>query len=355
MDEHCSGLSRRGFVGGLAAIASATAITGLVSEAKAEADLIAKAPEGFQPFALPGTVVRVKGKGDFPSLMHKNQIWPKPEVAKRLFEKAMLELTGAADLVAAMKRFVHPADLVAVKTNGIAGSQMATSFELVAAVVEAVVAAGVAPERITVFEQYNGYLLASRVGAPKFELPRGVKFSCHNSKDTAVPPVKVYEGITTRYCRQLVEATCVINMPLIKDHSICGYTGAMKNVTHGCINNPEAHHAHGANPQIAMLYAHPIVTSRVRLHVSDGFRLMYDKGPLYKDPNTVVPHGSVYVATDPVALDTVGAKALDDERLKHGLKSLAASGRAPKYIQTGSELGLGVAALEQIRLKSFEI
>jgi uncharacterized protein (DUF362 family) len=355
MDDQDLCLSRRGFIGGLAAVASTAAISGVTASADAATEaLIAKTPNGFAPLSLPGTVVKVTGKGDFPSLMHKNQVWPKPDVAKRLLEKALMELTGAGNLTDAMKHFVHPSDTVAIKPNGIAGGQMATSFELIAPVVEACIAAGVAPERIMVFEQYGSYLLSCRVGAPKFKLPDGVRTAFHNNKDESNAPVKVYEGISTRYCRQLTDATCVINMGLVKDHSICGYTGALKNITHGSINNPEAHHVHYANPQIAMLYANPIVTSRVRLHIADGFRLMYDKGPLHKDANTVVPHGAVYVSTDPVALDTIGVTAVDEERKKHGLKPLAASGRAPKYIQSAAELGLGIADLQQIRLKTFE-
>jgi uncharacterized protein (DUF362 family) len=357
MDDLSLKLSRRSFVGGLAAVASASAVSGIASTAYGATgeSLIAKAPAGFSPLALPGMVVKVTGKGDFPGLMHKNQVWPKADVAKRLLEKAMMELTGAANLTEAMKRFVHPSDVVAIKPNGIAGNGMATSFELVAPVVEACIAAGVAPERITVFEQYGSYLLACRVGAPKFKLPEGVKVGFHNNKDCPMEGIKIYQGITTKFCRQLTEATCVINLGLVKDHSICGYTGALKNITHGSINNPEAHHAHYANPQIAMLYAHPIVTSRVRLHIADGFKLMYDKGPLLKDANTVVPHGAVYVGTDPIALDTVGALAVDEERKKHGLKTLAGSGRGPKYIEAGSELGLGIHDLNQIRMKSYEV
>lgn len=357
MDDCCHRLSRRSFVGGLAAVASAGVVSGLVRESEAAsgtASLIAKAPDGFMPLTLPGTVVKVSGKGDFPSLMHKNQIWPKAEVAKRLLEKAMMELTGASNLVEAMKRIVHPSDTVAIKPNGIASNAMASSFEVIAPIVEACVAAGVPAEQITVYEQYGSYLLACRVGAPKHELPKGVKISFHNNKDESTPSLRVYEGVSTRFCRQLMQATCVINVGLVKDHSICGYTGAMKNITHGSINNPEAHHAHYANPQIAMLYAHPVVTSRVRLHVADGFKLMYDKGPLRKDPNTVVPHGAIYVSTDPIAIDTVGALAVDAERIKHGLPTLARSGRAPKYIETGAELGLGICDINQIRLKSFE-
>ncbi len=104
-----------------------------------------------------------------------------------------------------------------------------------------------------------------------------------------------------------------------------------------------------------MLYNHPIVTSRVRLHITDAFKITYDRGPLDKDPSTRIPHGAVYVSTDPVAHDVVGWQVIEEERKKRHLKSLKESKREPRYIQTASELGLGVADPKQIRLKKFEI
>src|SRR6185436_14754387 len=146
-----------------------------------------------------------------------------------------------------------------------------------------------------------------------------------------------------------------INFSMIKDHSICGYTGTMKNMTHGNINNPHEHHAHQASPQIAMLYNHPIVTSRVRLHITDAFKITYDGGPLDKRPEARIPHGAVYASTDPVALDTVGWKVIDDERKAHGLRSLKDSRREPRYVTTAGEFGLGVRDLNKIDLRTVEI
>ena len=104
-----------------------------------------------------------------------------------------------------------------------------------------------------------------------------------------------------------------------------------------------------------MLYNHPIVTSRVRLHITDGFKIMYDRGPLDRDPKTRIPHGAVYVATDPVAMDRYGWKVVDDERKERKLKSLADVKREPKYIKTAGELGLGVFDINKIRVKSVTV
>ena len=351
-------INRRDFVTtstALAGVGLLSTLPGTAWAADGSESLVAHAPPGFVPLALPGKVVKVSAKGDFASIMHRNQVWPKPEVAKRLLEEALTKLTGAPNMAEAMKKFVHKDDIVAIKPNGIAGSSMSTSFELIAPLVEACIAAGVPANHITVYEQFTSYLLSTRVGAPKYDLPKGVAIAVHNNKDFNMPGVKIYEGITTKYCRTFMAATAVIDVGLIKDHSICGYTGALKNMTHGNINNPEAHHAHYANPQIAMLYAHPIMTSRARLHIADGFRLMYNGGPLFKDTNAVIPHGAVYASTDPVALDAIGSDTVDRERKNHKMRTLAEVGRASKYIQTAGDLGLGVAHLDKIRLDSVEI
>ena len=354
-------LSRRRFVqgagvAGLGAAAGALLRAETVHAAGAES-LIARPPPGFSPMNVPGKVVKVSAKGDFASIMQQNQLWPKAEVAKRLLEKAMMELTGAPNLVEAVKKFIHKDDVVAIKPNGIAGQKghtMAVNFELILPLVEAIIASGVPAEKITVYEQYPGFLMGTRVNVRDWKLPPAVKTATHNNNDHPMPDIRVYQGIPTRYCRQFLEATAVINMTMIKDHSICGYTGTLKNITHGNVNNPHDHHEHQASPQIAMLYNHPIVTSRVRFQITDAFKIMYDRGPLDKDPKTRIPHGAVYASTDPVAMENIGLKVVEDERKARGLKSLAEVKRPARYIQTAADLGLGVGDMNQIRLKTFE-
>lgn len=351
-------LTRRALLASTTAATAASLASGVAHAEDDASPLVAKSPKGFVPLEVPGKVVKVTAKGDFKAAMQPNLLWPKAEVAKRLLEKAMMELTGASNLVEAMKKFISKDDVVAIKPNGIAGQKghtMAVNFELILPVVEAVIALGVPPAKIMVYEQYPSYLAGCRVNVRSFKLPAGVQTATHNNNNHPMPEIKVYQGVGTKYCKQLLDATAVIDMTQIKDHSICGYTGTLKNITHGNINNPHEHHAHTASPQIAMLYNHPIVTSRVRLHITDAFKVTYDKGPLDKDPNTRVLQGSVYAATDPVAMDSVGWQLVDALRKEKGLKSLKDSKREPRYIRTAGELGLGVADLNAIVLRSLEV
>lgn len=326
--------------------------------AKDLSKFVAAPPPGFSPLSLPGKVVRVQKGTDFASLMQPNQLWPKPEVARQMLERVLTELTGAPNAVEAMKKFVHPADVVAIKVNGIAGQKgatMAVNFELIQPMVEAVVAAGVPPEHVTVFEQYPSYLLGTRVGTKGRELPKGVKTGVHGNQDAAMPEVIVWKPVKTRYVRFVTEATAVIDMTMMKDHSICGYTGALKNMTHGQIVNPQDHHTQHANPQIAVLYDHPILKSRVRLHVVDAFKIIYDGGPLDKNPERRIPHGAVYAATDPVSLDAIGWDVIADARKSNGLPPLERVGREPAYIRTAAELGLGILDRNRISLRTVSI
>jgi uncharacterized Fe-S center protein len=162
-------------------------------------------------------------------------------------------------------------------------------------------------------------------------------------------------GKGTRYCRPFTEATAVIDVGQFKDHSICGYTGAMKNITHGTILNPHDFHEHNASPQIAKLYAQDIVKSRVRLHIADVFKVIYDEGPLDTNPNRRIPQEAVYASTDPVALDVVGWALIEKLRKDNSLPTLKDAGREPSYIKIAGELGLGVFDKNRITLREVTI
>jgi uncharacterized protein (DUF362 family) len=158
-------------------------------------------------------------------------------------------------------------------------------------------------------------------------------------------------GRRAKFVRVLTESTALINFALVKDHSICGYTGALKNMTHGCNVNPQDFHDHHASPQIALLAAQDVLRTRSRLCIIDGFKLMAHGGPLYKQPRYVIPHEAVYASTDPVAVDAIGWAEVEKARATFGLKSLSDEGRPPAYIPAAADLGLGIADPKKITLR----
>ncbi len=342
-------VGRRAFLGTAAAVA-ATATTLTPSVAKAAKNLAASPPEGFTPFNAPGKVVKVT-KADS---LQANKLYPKADVAKEVLTKALTELTGKPDLVTAVQQFVHKDDIVVVKVNGIAQSQMATGKELVLPFVEAMIEGGIKAEKITLLEQYAGFFNATRI-TPQ-NVPAGVKIATHaNGNATMDDRLIPGTGVKTKFVRWLTEATAVINFALVKDHSICGYTGALKNMTHGCTINPHDFHVHHASPQIALLYAQDVIKSRVRLCIADAFKVMCNGGPLYKRPEFVKPHDSVYVSTDPVAIDTIGWEVVEKYRADFKLKTLTEEGREPAYIKAAADLGLGIHERSKILLKEVTV
>lgn len=345
-----SAVSRRVFLGGLAAGAA------LIGEGAAYAagqSLAARPPAGFVPLSIPGKVVRVTKSGS----LQPNGLWPTESAAKLMLERVMAELTGKSDMGEAFGKFVHKDDKVAIKPNGIAGRQgatMASNKELVLEIVKGVMAAGVPASNIVIYEQYPSFLagtrVADRAGVVDPAFPAGITAVVHENKDAVMPEIKVM-GIGTKFCRPFTEATAVINVSNIKDHSICGYTGTLKNITHGSCINPHSFHEHNASPQIAELYAQDVVKSRVRLHITDAYKIIYDEGPLDKNKKRRVPHESVYATTDPVALDVIGWGVIEKWRKDNGLPTLKDAGREPTYIRVASELGLGIFDKNRITLR----
>jgi uncharacterized protein (DUF362 family) len=347
--------SRRSFLHGAAATAIGATLlergNALAGEApKPGPNLAASPPPGFTPFSAPGRIVKVKK----PGCLQANQIYPKPDDAKAMLTKALMELTGEADLTAAVGRFVHKDDRVVVKVNGIAGKNHGTSLELVIPFLEAMIASGVPAEKITVLEQYGSFLAGTRIN--QGNVPKGVKVAVHNNSDTTMEERLIPgTGVKTKFARVLTESTAAINFGLMKDHSICGYTGVMKNMSHGTQILPHYFHSHHASPQIAMLYAQDIIKSRVRLCIVDGMQVMAHGGPLDKQPQYRKIHEAVYASTDPVALDTIGWEIVEKTRAEMKLRTLTDEGRPPAYIQAAADLGLGINDRAKIQLTEIAI
>ena len=140
-----------------------------------------------------------------------------------------------------------------------------------------------------------------------------------------------------RVTRDLIEADCLVNMPVAKHHGGAMLTLSMKNWM-GAIDNRtrQGWHRQGLHQCIADFSTYLKPT----LIIIDATRILLDRGPQGPGP-LAHPHEIIF-ATDPVAADTYAATLF---------------GKKPKdvrHIQLAAELGVGCADIEKIKVERVE-
>jgi hypothetical protein len=135
----------------------------------------------------------------------------------------------------------------------------------------------------------------------------------------------------------------VINIPAFKHHGGPFITMAMKNLAFGSITNcPRGHFF--IERFIAEICAFPPLRDKVVLNVMDGLRGQYDRGPV-PAPQFVWPLEHLYVASDPVALDSVGFETLLAKQISAGRLAADKADEVRKKhygLAVAENLGLGV-------------
>jgi hypothetical protein len=86
--------------------------------------------------------------------------------------------------------------------------------------------------------------------------------------------------------------------------------------------------------------------------VCDASRVQVNNGPAYYG-EYAWEYGGLLVSRDPVALDYLGWRIIENRRRETKLKSLKEAGREPKYIITAAQLKLGHA--DEKNIKRIEI
>jgi len=261
-----------------------------------------------------------------------------------LLNQGVMLLTGGNEPAQAWSSLFEPTDVVGIKVNCIAGRHLSTHPEVVAAVVEGLKMAGISEKRIIIWDRLNRDL---RRGG--FEInTSGNGVQCVGNDAVGYDPNLIESGsvgsffsnLLTKYC------TAVVNVPVLKDHDLAGVSLSMKNF-YGAIHNPNKYHDSNCNPYVAELYSHPLIREKVRLTVCDAIVGQYHGGPSYVRAYARRYNG-LLIATDPVALDRVGADIIEAMRRENGLPSLKEQGREPGYIATAAAMGLGIDAPQKI-------
>ncbi len=269
-----------------------------------------------------------------------------------LLDRAITAYTGRKRPVDAWKHIVLQGGakdkVIGIKTNGLGGKGISTHAVLVFAIAERLQQAGVKPGNILIWDRSARDLEAC--GLTINTDPARVR--CFGSDVSGFEDVVEKWGSSqARFSRILTrECAMVINLPILKDHSMAGVTFAMKNM-YGVVERPQELHAGGCNPGVADLNAFPVIRNKIKLTIGDAMSSVYEGGPGFKPEHLWQPNALI-VGEDRVAIDRIAWAILEKKRAEVGLKTLEAAGRPPRYIATAADSthALGVNDPQRIQL-----
>src|SRR5437764_5864799 len=160
----------------------------------------------------------------------------------------------------------------------------------------------------------------------------GIKSSGWRYRNSAPASGKFY---TTKGQDRSFKEALEMNLPVLKDPQSAGVTLALKNMSHGLVNNVSRSHGtqslNACNLFIPAAVQLPAIRNKAVLHILDGVKGVYHGGPSAR-PEFVWEHNTLYFATDPVSLDHVGWEVIDAKRVSVGMKKLAED--APDQVST---------------------
>lgn len=294
-------------------------------------------------------------------------------VIRGMVNRLVLAVTGQPDLPRAWSSLVSPNDKIGIKISAAGGELFTTHRDIVNAIVDGLVAAGHSRKDIIVWDrtldeiaaagyrpEREGYQLRSI--PPKDGYDPGAVFSVPLSGrliwgdlefrgDRGKAPLVSEQGELTsddsHFSRILSsEVTKIINVPVMSDSASCGIAGCLYNVTIPNIDNwrrfTQSRWGHSAIPEI---YRMPIIGSKVVLNIMDGLVAQYAGGP-HAQPNFAVHHATILASKDPVAIDALTVRQIEEWRARARLAPITP---LAQHVQYAGQMRIGNAEVFEVR------
>ncbi len=306
-----------------------------------------------------------------------------------MLRRGMQELTGAPDWVAAWRMFFQPGEVVGLKLNPVSRPYVISSPETVQEIIVCLEAAGIKKKDIVVYDRYKAEFYEA--GFDKW-LPEGVRVAwAADYYDNTQQKIQGYDlnhymdmqltlpgfdftNDTARrsYASEFItkQVDKLVNLCLLKHHQSAGLTIALKNLSHGLVNNVNRSHSspelNSCGQFIPTSVSIPVIRNKSVLHICDAIKSLYHGGPVLnpKRVKYVWEHQRMFFATDPVALDRIGWEHLDAKRVAMKMEPLAVARRdadsnfvrmQPEHVDISGALGLGEANRKKIDLRTIKL
>jgi hypothetical protein len=335
-------------------------------------------------------------------------------VARRMVNRCLLKLTSASDIGTAWRRLgITPNDVVGVKIASQGGPIMSSHRAVVQAICDGLIAAGVPPTRIIVWDKnasdmrsagydpqppsdshvgiaaifpgtgydpdaiYKNGILGTLIwGDSEFgsggngdltqqasDVVRGRSAyggdgigDSFGGSDDMLNPTAPLTSNKSHFAR-LVTTICtkIVNVPVLTDNPYVGINGCMATLAMGSIDNNRRFQGDPSygDPAISEILANPILRRKVVVHIMDAMIAQYAGGPRF-NPVFTRQIGAVYVSRDPVAVDAIVLQRLERYRTDSMSGRLDPIGRSAAHIHGGADAGLGTDDASRIQLVRVE-
>ena len=299
-----------------------------------------------------------------------------PRIVHAMVNRLVLAATGQPDIARAWGSLVSPNDEIGIKICAAGGELFTTHHDVVNAIVDGLVAAGHARSSIIVWDRSLGGIKEAgyRPGADGYQLRAIAPREGYDSKAVLSMPLlgKLVWGdleyksdkgkmpllsdtentSNLSHFSRIVstEVTKIINVPVMSSNETNGIAGCLYNVTIPNIDNWRrfSQGSRFGAESIAEIYSDPLIAKKVVFNLMDGLVAQYAGGP-QSQPNYALHHATLYASRDPVALDAVALKQLEQWRAR---ASLPAIGHMADYVSIAGQLGLGNSAPNRIEIRN---
>ena len=195
-----------------------------------------------------------------------------PDILQKMLDQGVISLMEEESPLQAWKKLIRPTDIVGIKSN--AWNPLPTPKELEAAIEKRILEVGVPKKNISV-------------------------------DDRGVLDNKVF-----------LSSTALINARPLRTHHWSGIGGCIKNYIM-FVSTPWLYHTDACSP-LASIWSKPVVKGKTRLNILSVIRTQfYGRGAHFFDRRYLSDYKGLIIGKDPVALDAIGARLLQLQRVAH--------------------------------------
>ena len=299
-----------------------------------------------------------------------------PRVVRDMVNRLVLAATGQSDVAKAWASLVSPGERVGIKICAAGGELFTTHHDIVNAIVDGLVAAGHPRKSIIVWDRSLGGVKGAgyRPGVDGYQLKAITPHDGYDAKAVLSAPLMgklvwgdfEYAGDITKepilsdtehtsnvsHFSKIISSDVdkVINVPVMSISETNGIAGCIYNMTIPNIDNWRrfAQGSRFGAESLAEIYSNPVIAKKVVFNLMDGLLAQYAGGP-QPQPNYAIHNATLYASRDPVALDAMALKRLEEWRTRASLPKVALQAA---YIGFASQLGLGNSASDHVELRN---